>query len=40
MLIKIVPKHLNEIKHKQSLEFLAFHEKLIQIIEELDMATA
>ena len=40
MLMKIVPKHLNEIKQYQSLDFLPFREKLVEVFEELDLATA
>ena len=34
MLMKIVPKHLNEIKQYQSLFYLEFCEKLVEIFEE------
>ena len=40
MLMKIVPRHLNEIKHYQNLDYLEFREKLIEIFQEPDMATA
>ncbi len=40
MLMKIVPKHLNEIKEYQNLDYLAFREKLLEVFEEPDMATA
>ena len=33
MLIKIVPKHLNEIKEYQNLDYLAFREKLLEVFE-------
>ena len=39
-MMKIVLKHLNEIKEYQNLDFLEFREKLLEIIEEPDMATA
>ena len=38
--MKIVPKHLNEIKQYQSLGYLEFREKLVEIFEEPDMTTA
>ena len=40
MIMKIVPKHLNEIKEYQNLDYLAFREKLLEVFEEPDMATA
>ena len=40
MLMKIVPKHLNEIKRYQTLDYFAFREKLVGVFEEPDMATA
>ncbi len=40
MLMKIVPKHLNEIKEYQNVDYLAFREKLLEVFEEPDMATA
>ena len=40
MIMKIVPKHLNEIKEYQNLDYLEFREKLLDIFEEPDMATA
>ena len=40
MLIKIVPKHLNEIKEYKNLDYHAFREKLLEVFEEPDMATA
>ena len=39
MLIKIVPKHLNEIKKYQNLDYLAFRGKLLEVFEKPDMAT-
>ena len=33
MLMKIVPKHLNEIKRYQTLDYLAFREKLVEVFE-------
>ena len=40
MLMKIVFRHLNEIKQYQSLEYLAFREKLVKVFEKPDLATA
>ena len=40
MMMKIVTKHLNEIKEYQNLNYLEFREKLLEIFEEPDMATA
>ena len=40
MLIKIVPKHLNKIKKYLSLGYLEFREKIVEIVEVSDMATA
>ncbi len=40
MLIKIVPKHLNEINKYQNLDYLAFREKMLVVFEEHDMVTA
>ena len=40
MLMKIVPRHLTEIKQYQSLNYLALREKLVKIFEETNMATA
>ena len=40
MLMKIVPRHLNEIKQYQSLNYLAFREKIIEVFEEPDLSTA
>ena len=40
MLMKIVPRHLNEIKQYQSLDYLSFREKLVEVFEEPDLATA
>ena len=40
MLMKIVPKHLIEIKQYQTLDYLEFREKLVEVFEEPDMATA
>lgn len=40
MLMKIVTKHLNEIKKYQNFDYLAFREKLLEMFEEPDMATA
>ena len=39
MLIKIVARHLNEIKQYQSLDYLAFREKLVEVFEEPDLST-
>ena len=39
MLMKIVPRHLNVIKQYQSLDYLGFREKLVQVFEEPDIAT-
>ena len=39
MLMKIIPRHLNEIKQYQSLNYLAFREKLVEVFEEPDLAT-
>ena len=38
--MKIVTRHLIEINQYQSLEYLAFREKLVEVFEETDMATA
>ena len=40
MLMKILPRHLNEIKQYQLLDYLAFREKQIEVFEKLDLATA
>ena len=40
MLMKIVPKHLNEIKEYKILDYLALREKLFEVFDEPDMATA
>ena len=40
MLMKIVSKYHNEIKEYQNLDYLAFREKLLEVFEEPDMATA
>ena len=40
MLMKIVPKHLNEINEYQNLDYLAFRQKLLEVFEEPDMANA
>ena len=40
MLMKIVPKHLNEIKKFKNLDYLEFLEKFLEIFEEPDMETA
>ena len=40
MLMKIVPRHLNEIKQYHSLDYLSFREKLVEVFEEPDLATA
>ena len=40
MLMKIVPKHLNKINEYQNLDYSAFREKLLEVVEEPDMATA
>ena len=37
---KIAPQHLNEIKQYRSLDYLPFREKLIEVFEEPDLATA
>ena len=37
LLMKIVPKHLNEIKEYKNLDYLAFREKLLEIFEEPDV---
>ena len=39
-MMNIVPKYLNEIKEYQNLDYLEFREKLLEIFEEPDMATA
>ena len=39
MLMKIVPRHLNEIKQYQSLGYLELREKLVEVFAEPDMAT-
>ena len=38
--MKIVPRHLNEIKLYLSMDNLAFREKLVEVFEEPDLATA
>ena len=38
--MKIVPRHLNEIKKYQFLHYLVFREKLVEVFEEPDLATA
>ena len=38
MLMKIVPRHLSEINHYQSLNYLAFREMLVEVFEEPDIA--
>ena len=40
IMTKIVPRHLNEIKQYRSLDYLPFREKLIEVFEEPDLATA
>lgn len=40
MLMKIVPRHLNEVKQYQSLDYLAFRNMLIKGFEEPDFAIA
>ena len=40
MLTKIMPKHLPEINRFGKLDYLDFREKLIEVFEEPDMATA
>ena len=40
MLMKIVPKHLNEIKEYQNLDYLWFREKLVEVFEDPDLANA
>ena len=40
MMTKIVPRHLNEIKQYRSLDYLPFREKLVEVFEEPDLATA
>ena len=40
MLMKILPRHINEIKQYQLLNYLAFREKLVEVFEEPDLATA
>ena len=40
MTTKIVPRHLNEIKQYRSLDYLPFREKLGEVFEEPDLATA
>ena len=40
MMTKIVPKHLKEIDQHRKLDYLEFREKLIEVFEEPDMATA
>ena len=40
MLMKIVPRHLNEIKQYQSLNYLGFRENFVKVFEEPDLATA
>ena len=39
MLIKIVPRHLNKVKQYQSIGYLEFREKLVEVFKEPDMAT-
>ena len=38
--MKIIPRHLNKIKQYQSLDYLGFQEKLVEVFEEPDFATA
>ena len=40
MLMKIVPRQLNEIKQYQSLNYLAFREKLVEVYYKPDFSTA
>ena len=40
ILMKIVPRHLNDLKQYQSLDYLGFREKLVEIFEKPDLATA
>ena len=40
LIMKIVSRHMNEIKEYQSLDNLAFREKLLEVFEEPDFATA
>ena len=40
MLMKIVPKHLDEVKEFKTLDYLAFREKLLEVFEEPDLTTA
>ena len=40
MLMKIVPRHLNEIKQYKSVEYLGVREKLVEVFEKSDLATA
>ena len=39
MLMKIVPKHLDEIKEYRTLDYLSFREKLLEVFEEPDLTT-
>ena len=40
MLMKIVPRHLNEINQYYFLDYLCFKEKLVEVFKEPDLATA
>ena len=40
MLMKIVPRHLNEITQYQSLNYRGFLKKFVEVFEEPDLATA
>ena len=40
MLMKIVPRHLDEVKEYKNLDYLAFREKLLEVFEEPDLTTA
>ena len=40
MLMKIVPRHLNKIKQYHSLDYLSFWEKVVEVFEVPDLATA
>ena len=40
MLIKIVPRYLNDIQNYKSLDYLGFQEKLVEVFEKPDLATA
>ena len=40
MMMKIHARHLNEIKAHKALEYLPFREKLLEVFQEPDLATA